>query len=198
MNEIQTIQSKIYEIRGQRVMLDRDLAELYQVTTGNLNKAVKRNIRRFPPDFMFQLTKDEFNKLRSDLIFQNGTSNWGGTRKLPYAFTEQGLAMLSGVLTSDIAIDVNISIMRAFVAIRRMAATLPKPEVNADVAQLRKDFEELKLDIEDILRDQNDINESTRTQLDAISTALAELQSKEPRQKSRRKIGFIQDEDNET
>lgn len=197
MNEIQTIQSKIYEIRGQRVMLDRDLAELYQVTTGNLNKAVKRNIRRFPPDFMFQLTQDEFNKLRSDLIFQNGTSNWGGTRKLPYAFTEQGLAMLSGVLTSDIAIDVNISIMRAFVAIRRMAATLPKPEVNADVAQLRKDFEELKLDIEDILRDQNDINESTRTQLDAISTALAELQSKEPRQKSRRKIGFIQEEDNE-
>lgn len=197
MNEIQTIQSKIYEIRGQRVMLDRDLAELYQVTTGNLNKAVKRNIRRFPPDFMFQLTKDEFNRLKSDLIFQNGTSNWGGTRKLPYAFTEQGLAMLSGVLTSDIAIDVNISIMRAFVAIRRMATTLPKPEVNADVAQLRKDFEELKLDIEDILRDQNDINESTRTQLDAISTALAELQSKEPRQKSRRKIGFIQEEDNE-
>ena len=197
MNEIQTIQSKIYEIRGQRVMLDRDLAELYQVTTGNLNKAVKRNIRRFPPDFMFQLTKDEFNRLKSDLIFQNGTSNWSGTRKLPYAFTEQGLAMLSGVLTSDIAIDVNISIMRAFVAIRRMATTLPKPEVNADVAQLRKDFEELKLDIEDILRDQNDINESTRTQLDAISTALAELQSKEPRQKSRRKIGFIQEEDNE-
>ena len=100
MNEIQTIQSKIYEIRGQRVMLDRDLAELYQVTTGNLNKAVKRNIRRFPPDFMFQLTQDEFNKLRSDLIFQNGTSNWGGTRKLPYAFTEQGLAMLSLSLAS--------------------------------------------------------------------------------------------------
>lgn len=193
MNEIQTIQSKIYEIRGQRVMLDRDLAELYQVATGNLNKAVKRNIRRFPPDFMFQLTKDEFNRLKSDLIFQNGTSNWGGTRKLPYAFTEQGLAMLSGILTSDIAIDVNISIMRAFVAIRRMVASLPKPEVNADVAQLRKDFEELKLDIEDILHDQNDINESTRLQLDAISTALAELQSKEPRQKPRRRIGFIQD-----
>ena len=193
MKEIQTIQSKIYEIRGQRVMLDRDLAELYQVTTGNLNKAVKRNIRRFPPDFMFQLTKDEYNRLKSDLIFQNGTSNWGGTRKLPYAFTEQGLAMLSGILTSDIAIEVNISIMRAFVAIRRMVASLPKPEVNADVAQLRKDFEELKLDIEDILHDQNDINESTRLQLDAISTALAELQSKEPRQKPRRRIGFIQD-----
>ena len=192
MNEIEAIQNKIYEIRGQRVMLDRNLAELYQVTTGNLNKAVKRNIRRFPPDFMFQLTKEEFDFLKQTLIFQNGISSWGGTRKLPYAFTEQGLAMLSGVLNSDIAIDVNISIMRAFVAIRRMAAALPKPDVATDVAQLRKDFEELKLDIEDILHDQNDINESTRMQLDAISTALAELQSKEP--KPRKKIGFIQEE----
>ena len=193
MNDIQTIQSKIYEIRDQRVMLDRDLAELYQVTTGNLNKAVKRNIRRFPPDFMFQLNKEEFEKLRNDLIFQNGISNWGGTRKLPYAFTEQGLAMLSGILNSDIAIDVNINIMRAFVAIRRMAASLPKPDASADVVQLRKDFEELKLDLEEILHDQNDINESTRIQLDAISEALAELQSKEVRQKPRKRIGFIQD-----
>ena len=79
MNEIQTIQSIIYEIRGQRVMLDRDLAELYQVTTGNLNKAVKRNFRRFPPDFMFQLTKEEFDFLKQTLIFQNGISSWGGT-----------------------------------------------------------------------------------------------------------------------
>ena len=207
MNEIQTIQSKIYEIRGQRVMLDRDLAELYEVTTGNLNKAVKRNIRRFPPDFMFQLTKEEFEFLKQSLIFQNGISNEelkntsgilrtgrGGVRQLPYAFTEQGLAMLSGILNSDIAIDVNISIMRAFVSIRKMAAALPKPDVNADVAQLRKDFEELKLDIEEILHDQNDINESTRMQIDAISTALAELQSKEPRQKPRRKIGFLQED----
>ncbi|MBR3431942.1 MAG: ORF6N domain-containing protein [Bacteroidaceae bacterium] len=192
MNEIQVIQSKIYEIRGQRVMLDRDLAELYHVKTGNLNKAVKRNMRRFPPDFMFQLDKEEFVKLKNDLIFQNGTSSWGGTRKLPFAFTEQGLAMLSGILNSDIAIDVNISIMRAFVALRRMAATLPN--TTSDVAQLRKDFEELKLDIEDILRDQNEINEDTRLQLDAISTALAALQSKDPKQKPRRKIGFIQEE----
>jgi hypothetical protein len=101
--------------------------------------------------------------------------------------------MLSSVLKSKVAIKVNRDIMRAFVVIRRMAATLPKPDVTADVAQLRKDFEELKLDIEDILHDQNDINESTRIQLDAISTALAELQSKEP--KPRRKIGFIQEED---
>ena len=192
MNEIQVIQSKIYEIRGQRVMLDRDLAELYHVKTGNLNKAVKRNMRRFPPDFMFQLDKEEFVKLKNDLIFQNGTSSWGGTRKLPFAFTEQGLAMLSGILNSDIAIDVNISIMRAFVALRRMAATLPN--TTSDVAQLRKDFEELKLDIEDILRDQNEINEDTRLQLDAISKALAALQSKDPKQKPRRKIGFIQEE----
>ena len=191
MNEVQQIQSKIYEIRGQRVMLDRDLADLYHVTTGNLNKAVKRNISRFPSDFMFQLTKEEFEFLKQNLIFQNGISSWGGTRKLPYAFTEQGLAMLSGILTSDIAIDVNISIMRAFVAIRQMATSLPN--ASSDVAQLRKDFEDLKLDIEDILRDQNDINESTRLQLDAISTALAELQPKNQPQRSRRRIGFIQD-----
>ena len=192
MNDIEIIQGKIFEIRGQRVMLDRDLAELYQVTTGNLNKAVKRNIRRFPPDFMFQLTKDEFVKLKNDLIFQNGISNWGGTRKLPYAFTEQGLAMLSGILNSDIAIDVNISIMRAFVAIRRMAASLPPSNSAADIAQLRKDFYALKLEIEDILHDQNDINEMTSAQLDAISTALAELQSDKNKllQKPRRPIGF--------
>ena len=140
--------------------------------------------------------------MKSSLIFQIGISNdstlshngitrtgRGGTRVLPYAFTEQGLAMLSGILTSDIAINVNISIMRAFVEFRHMASTLSLPSSNADVVQLRKDFEELKLDIEDILRDQNDINESTRAQLDAISTALTELQSKEPRK--RRPIGFI-------
>ncbi len=82
--ELQTIQSKICVIRGQRVMLDRDLAELYQVTTGNLNKAVKRNIKRFPPDFMFQLTREEYNELKDSLIFQNGTSKRGGTRKLEF------------------------------------------------------------------------------------------------------------------
>ncbi|HEX9509209.1 MAG TPA: ORF6N domain-containing protein [Puia sp.] len=90
----EVIINKIYFVRGKKVMLDRDLAELYNVTTGNLNKAVKRNKKRFPDDFMFQLTEDEFK----NLIFQNGTSSWGGTRKMPYAFTEQGVAMLSGVL----------------------------------------------------------------------------------------------------
>ena len=99
--------------------------------------------------------------------------------------------MLSSVLRSPLAIQVNIGIIRAFVEFRHMASTLSLPSTNADVAQLRKDFEELKLDIEDILRDQNDINESTRMQLDAISTALSELQSKEPRKRERRPIGFI-------
>ena len=113
------------------------------------------------------------------------------SRTLPYAFTEQGVAMLSSVLRSPLAIQVNIGIIRAFVEFRHMASTLSLPSTNADVAQLRKDFEELKLDIEDILRDQNDINESTRMQLDAISTALSELQSKEPRKRERRPIGFI-------
>ena len=177
MNEVQIIQQKIYEIRGQRVILDYDLAELYQVTTGNLNKAVKRNIRRFPPDFMFQLSKEEFDELKKNLIFQFGISRWGGTRKLPHAFTEQGVAMLSGILNSSIAIDMNISIMRAFVAIRRMAASLPPTNTAADLAQLRQDFEDLKLDIEDLLANQNDINEDTRAQLELINQSLAALQT---------------------
>ena len=110
------ISSKIYFIREKKIMLDKDLAELYGVTTGNLNKAVKRNIKRFPDDFMFQLSKLEFD----NLIFQFGTSSWGGTRSLPNAFTEQGVAMLSGVLTSDRAIHVNIQIMRIFTRLREM------------------------------------------------------------------------------
>ncbi len=114
--ELQLIQSKIHEIRGLKVILDKDLAILYDVTTGNLNKAVKRNAERFPDDFMFQLTNEEF-----DLIFQNGTSSWGGTRKLPYAFTEHGVAMLAGLLNSTKAIEVNILIVRAFVSLRQFA-----------------------------------------------------------------------------
>jgi hypothetical protein len=113
-NEI--IMNQIYYIREHKVMLDKDLAQLYQVTTGNFNKAVQRNLKRFPEDFMFQLTKDEFK----NLMFQNGISSWGGTRKLPYAFTEQGVAMLSGILNSDRAINVNIQIMRVFTNIRKM------------------------------------------------------------------------------
>jgi phage regulator Rha-like protein len=111
--------SKIYFIRNKKIMLDSDLAELYNVTTGNLNKAVKRNIKRFPDDFMFRLTEAEFK----NLIFQSGTSSWGGKRKMPYGFTEQGVAMLSGVLNSDRAIDVNIRIIRIFAKLREIMLT---------------------------------------------------------------------------
>jgi len=115
------IEQKIYLIRGQRVMLDADLAELYGVKTKILNKAVKRNLDRFPEDFMFQLNNQELEILR----FQIGTSRTGhgGTRYLPYAFTEQGVAMLSGVLSSPIAIKVNIEIMRAFIRLRQLLGT---------------------------------------------------------------------------
>lgn len=112
------IVEKIYYIRGLKVMLDKDLAEMYGVDTRNLNKAVKRNLQRFPEDFMFQLSKEEFE----NLMFQIGTSSstWGGTRKLPYAFTEQGVAMLSSVLRSEIAIQVNIQIIRVYTRMRQL------------------------------------------------------------------------------
>lgn len=115
------IETRIYLIRGQKVMVDSDLAELYGVLTRNLNKAVQRNHERFPADFMFRLTNEE----AKILMFQIGTSSggWGGRRKLPLAFTEQGVAMLSGVLKSDRAIQVNVAIMRTFVKIRHMLTT---------------------------------------------------------------------------
>lgn len=113
------IEKKILIIRGQKVMLDRDLADLYGVTTFNLNKAVKRNRDRFPEDFMFQLTQEEFK----NLTFHFGISRWGGTRRPPYAFTEQGVAMLSSVLNSKRAVRVNIEIMRAFVRLREILST---------------------------------------------------------------------------
>jgi phage regulator Rha-like protein len=128
------IQNMIYEIRGQKVMLDSDLAVLYEVETFNLNKAVKRNIKRFPIDFMFQLGKREWE----NLIFQNGISSkqHGGRRSMPYAFTEQGVAMLAAVLNSQKAIDVNIQIMRTFVKLRRYV--LSQTATNEQVAELRK------------------------------------------------------------
>ena len=113
------IQKKIHLIRGQKVLLDRDLATMYDVQTRDLNKAVQRNLSRFPEDFMFQLSPEEFRSF----MFQSGTSKRGGTRKRPYAFTEQGVAMLSGVLRSDHAVEVNIAIMRAFVSLRRMLSS---------------------------------------------------------------------------
>ena len=218
MNDLEPIKSKIYEIRGQRVMLDRDLAAAYGVETKRLNEAVRRNAVRFEgDDFMFRLTKDEAQQVASRSHFattnlvdiqedsdddarlrsQIATSNIGrgGNRYLPYAFTELGVAMLSSVLRSETAIRVNREIMRAFVAFRHLAATLPAPNPSADIAQLRHDFEELKMDIQDILADQNEINEDTRLQLELINQSLAELQAKggdvQPRTKRQRRIGFV-------
>lgn len=131
MQIIQSVQNRIYEIRGERIMLDYDLAILYEVETKVLNQTVKRNHKRFPEDFMFQLTKQEFEALRFQIETSNNndqnslrsqivTSNRGGIRYLPNAFTEQGVAMLSGILKSDKAIEMNIAIMRAFVEIRKI------------------------------------------------------------------------------
>ena len=185
MDNLQLIQSKIYEIRRQKVMLDRDLAELYQVTTGNLNKAVKRNLKRFPPDFMFQLTVEKWEALRFQIgILKNGRGEH--TKYLPYAFTEQGLAMLSGILNSDIAINVNISIMRAFVAIRQMIAS---PKTNK-IGELEKRMDAIENYIEEVFSDYNDINNDTRIQLELINQTLAELQTKDRGFKERKQIGY--------
>lgn len=206
MNEIQTIQNKIFEVRGRKVMLDCDLAAMYGVETKSLKRAVRRNIQRFPEDFMFEITQQEQNNLRC----QNGTSNisanqsstnlrcpsdtssWGGNRYNAFAFTELGVAMLSSVLNSETAIEINIKIMRAFVELRRLTQTVAE-----NYSELRKEIDNVKNYVDDILADQNEINESTQSQLDAISAALAELQSKEPRQTPRRRIGFVVDEGKE-
>lgn len=183
--EIQLIQNKIYEIRGFRVMLDRDLAELYQVTTSALNQAVKRNAKRFPKDFMFQLTPGEFANLKSQIV----TSSWGGTRKMPLAFTEQGLAMLSGLLNSDVAINANIAIMRAFVAMRNYIATTST--VTAELAEIRATIELLRRDGEDTLEALNDLSEDTRRHLDNLYNAIGQLSVKPPELSApRRRIGY--------
>ena len=188
MNQLQLIQNKIYEIRGQKVMLDFDLAEMYQVETRVLNQAVKRNAERFPEDFMFQLNIEEWGNLKSQIVI----SSWGGSRKLPFAFTEQGLAMLSGVLNSHIAIQVNINIMRAFVAVRQLIAN---PPANKN-SLLQQEVKELKEYIEEMFTDQNDINEDTRMQLELINQTLAELQvQKKISDKPRKPIGFIKPEE---
>jgi len=140
-------------------MLDKDLAELYNVTTGNLNKAVKRNEKRFPNDFMFQLSEDEFN----NLIFQNGISSWGGTRKMPYAFTEQGVAMLSGVLSSDIAIEVNIRIIRIFTKLRELLLThkdilLKLEQLEKQVGQNSKDIQMIFAALKELLTTPEQVN----------------------------------------
>lgn len=189
-NAIQKIQQKIYDVRGLRVMLDFDLASMYGVETRILNQAVKRNIDRFPEDFMFQISESEWTSISSQFVM---TSRMKRPKSaLPFAFTEHGALMLSSVLRSDVAVDMSIKITRAFVAMRNMLTVVSIP---AKLSELERQIKDVRDEVDDILADQNDINESTRAQLDAISTALAELQAKGPQKTTRRKIGFIQDED---
>lgn len=152
-------------------MLDKDLAELYGVEVKVLNQAVKRNIERFPDDFMFQLNKDEWEFLRSQFVtIKSGRGEH--VKYLPFVFTEQGVAMLSGVLRSPIAIQANIRIMRAFVAVRQYLAIQKQEngELEARIKQLEETFEES-------LRDRNEIDEDTRFRLDQIEEALAEMRA---------------------
>jgi hypothetical protein len=137
MNNLEIITNKIHIIRNQKVMLDYDLATLYEVETKRLKEAVKRNIERFPEDFMFELTKDEFNNLRSQIA----SSSYGGMRYLPFAFTEQGVAMLSGVLKSEKAIKINIAIMRTFVILRNSLLNLE--EITSKVKEIENQFPEI-------------------------------------------------------
>ena len=186
MDQLELIQRKIYEIRGQKVMLDRDLATMYGVETRALNQAVKRNMERFPEDFMFQLTDEETTDWKSQIVMSNSIKM--GLRRNPYAFTELGVAMLSSVLNSKAAIQVNMGIMRAFVAVRQMIS-LPSA---TQFLQLQNEVKELKEYLEEVFTDQNDINEDTRMQLELINQTLAELQAqKRLAEKPRNPIGFI-------
>ena len=167
--DLQIIQNKIFEVRGCRVMLDYHLAELYQVETRALKQAVKRNIERFPSDFMFVLTQEEANLLLSIGVSQNvipPAYNFGVA--MPMAFTEQGVAMLSSVLRSKIAIEVNISIMRAFVLMRQMV-----------------------IGYEELLRRIEELEVSTDAQFNELYQALTQLLSQSKQQKERRPVGFV-------
>ena len=190
MVDLQLIQSKIYEIRGQRVMLDFDLAQMYGTETAQLKRAVRRNKKRFDgEDFMFEVTRDKLSRCQIGTLNKGRGSN---IKYLPFAFTELGVAMLSSVLNSETAIEINKGIMRAFVAIRQLIAN-PPPDKHS---LLQKEVKELKQYIEEIFTDQNDINEDTRMQLELINQTLAELQVHQKlSDKPRRPIGFIRQEE---
>ena len=190
MVDLQLIQSKIYEIRGQRVMLDFDLAQMYGTETAQLKRTVRRNKKRFDgEDFMFEVTRDKLSRCQIGTLNKGRGSN---IKYLPFAFTELGVAMLSSVLNSETAIEINKGIMRAFVAIRQLIAN-PPPDKHS---LLQKEVKELKQYIEEIFTDQNDINEDTRMQLELINQTLAELQVHQKlSDKPHRPIGFIRPEE---
>ena len=162
--ELQIIQNKIFEIRGMRVMLDFDLAEMYETETKRLKEAVRRNANRFPPDFMFEINSEEWRILRT----QFATSSWGGARYLPFAFTEQGVAMLASILNSPKAIEINISIVRAFIALRQYAL---------GYAELNQKLENFMIE--------------TNMQFSDIYQALTEMADQKESEKSRNSIGYL-------
>lgn len=188
--EIETIQSRIYEIRGQRVMLDFDLAELYQVETRTLKQAVRRNIERFPDDFMLRLAKDEANKLiligRSQNVIPQGYNT--GSSEM-FAFTEEGVAMLSGILRSKAAVQANIAIMRAFVAMRNYITTTT--QITSELAEIRAKLALLERADLDNTEAVNDLSEDMRKELDNIYKAIAALSIRNPQtSKPINPIGF--------
>jgi len=186
------IQNKIYEIRGYRVMLDFDLAEIYGTNTANLKRQVRRNIERFEgDDFMFEVSKEELSRCQFGILNKSRGKN---IKYLPFAFTELGVSMLSSVLASKTAIKQNRNIMRAFVAMRQIILNPPPPN---DVRQLQYDVRVLKDNLEDILSIQNDINEDTRMELELLQESLAELQVRNKALKPRNPIGFIQPSKND-
>ena len=198
--DLQLIQSRIHEIRGCKVILDVDLAELYCTETSQLKRAVRRNIDRFPSDFMFQLTKSEVNHLLDNGVCQTGTPQDNFSAYNPFAFTEQGVAMLSSVLRNEIAIKVNISIMRAFVTVRQyfLASDVQTKEIEV----LRNRLKELEIQGEKTLRvikdlseetlcSMNDLSEDIRNEIDGVYLALTELAEIKPTVKPRKQIGYI-------
>ena len=192
MEYLEKIQSRIYEVRGVRVMLDFDLAELYQVETKVLKQAVRRNLERFPEDFMFEMTEQEYNSLIISLRSQFVTSNErGGRRHMPFAFTEHGVIMLASLLRSEIAVQMSVQITRAFVAMRNYI--MSTRHVEAELAELRAKLELLERNDEDNLAAVNDLSEDMREEISNIYQAIAALSVKVSDQAARpvqRRIGF--------
>ena len=187
MGNLQVIQSKIYEIRGQKVMLDFDLAEMYGTETKRLKEAVRRNMDRFEgDDFMFELTKEEITELSRTQFATLKKGRGVNIKYPPFAFTELGVAMLSSVLNSKTAIEITRGIMRAFVAVRKMVLTPPTDRISL----LQQEMKELKEYLEDVFADYNDINDDTRMQLELINQTLAQLQVKDQPLKKRNRIGY--------
>lgn len=189
--ELNIIQKRIYEIRGVRVMLDFDLADLYQVETKVLKQSVRRNLDRFPEDFMFELTPEEYNCLIISLRSQIVTSNEkGGRRYMPYAFTEHGVIMLASLLRSELAINASIQITRAFVAMRNFI--MSTQHIESELAALKARLELLERNDEDNLKAINDLSEDMRQEIDNIYQAIAVLSVQRPAepQDTVKKIGF--------